>query len=159
MKPLDRRIALPLMLALLLACAGCRRPADVEAARTARPSPEARPSQPAAPAPGTLPSLSRLKPRSGNGPLDGWLGPWIGPEGTSLLLTRNGDKYVIEIQSLDGPATYEGVAAGNNIRFERNGKTETIHAGSGRETGMKWLLDEKNCLIIREGEGFCRAPS
>jgi hypothetical protein len=54
---------------------------------------------------------------------------------------------------LDG---YEGVATAGGIRFPRNGKTESIHAGNGEDTGMKWLLDKKNCLIIKYGEGFCR---
>ncbi len=85
-----------------------------------------------------------------------WLGQWIGPEGTYLLLSRNGEKYVVKIQSLDGPATYDGVASGEKIQFERQGKTEFIRAGKGEETGMKWLLEKKNCLIIRTGEGFCR---
>ena len=93
---------------------------------------------------------------SANRPTDEWLGQWIGPEGTYLLLSRNGDKYMVKIQSLDGPATYEGVATGDRIQFERQGKTESIHAGSGEETGMKWLLDKKNCLIIQASEGFCR---
>jgi hypothetical protein len=87
---------------------------------------------------------------------DKWLGKWIGPEGTFLLLSKNGDKYAVKIQSLDGPETFEGVAAGDRIQFQRNGKTETIRAGNGKETGMKWLMDEKDCLIINEGEGYCR---
>jgi len=53
------------------------------------------------------------------------------------------------------PATYEGTSAGDQIEFQRNGKTESLHAGRGQETRMKWLLDKKNCLIIRTGEGFC----
>ncbi len=87
---------------------------------------------------------------------DQWLGKWIGPEGTYLVIARNGARYVVEIHSLDGPATYEGTSAGDRIEFHRSGKTESIHAGSGQETGMKWLLDKRNCLIIRTGEGFCR---
>jgi hypothetical protein len=87
---------------------------------------------------------------------DQWLGKWIGPEGTYLVLSKNADKYVVEIHSLDGPATYEGVSVGDRIQFQRNGKTESIHASSGQETGMKWLLDKKNCLTIKTGEGFCR---
>ena len=73
-----------------------------------------------------------------------------------MLLSKRDEQYVVKIQSLDGPATYEGVAAGDRIEFKREGKTESIRAGSGRETGMKWLLEKKDCLIIREGEGFCR---
>jgi hypothetical protein len=91
-----------------------------------------------------------------NRPTDAWLGQWIGPEGTYLRLSSNGEKYVVKIQSLDGPATYEGVASGERIQFERQGKTEFIRSGSGEETGMKWLLGKKNCLIIKTGEGFCR---
>jgi len=87
---------------------------------------------------------------------DQWPGKWIGPEGTLLVLSKNGDKYSVMIQSLDGPATYEGVSNGDRIDFRRNGQKESIHAGNGRETGMKWLLDKKNCLIIKTGEGFCR---
>jgi hypothetical protein len=87
---------------------------------------------------------------------DQWLGQWNGPEGTYLLLSTNGDRYVVKIQSLDQPATYVGIPAGDHIQFQRDGKSETIRAGNGRETGMKWLLDKKNCLIIKVGEGFCR---
>jgi hypothetical protein len=85
-----------------------------------------------------------------------WLGKWIGPEGTYLVLSKKADQYVVEINSLDGSSTYVGTSAGDHIEFQRNGKTESIHAGSGEDTGMKWLLDKKNCLIIKTGEGFCR---
>jgi hypothetical protein len=87
---------------------------------------------------------------------DKWLGQWNGPEGTYLLLSKSGHQYAVKIQSLDGPATYEGVAAGDRIKFKRDGKIESIRAGSGKETGMKWLLEKKDCLIIKQGEGFCR---
>lgn len=95
-------------------------------------------------------------PSMANNPADKWLGQWDGVEGTYLLLSKDGDKYAVKIQSLDYLETYEGVSAGDHIEFKRDGKTESIRAGSGKETGLKWLLDEKNCLIIKEGEGFCR---
>lgn len=87
---------------------------------------------------------------------DKWLGQWNGPEGTYLLLSKSGERFVVKIQSLDESKTYEGIPVGDHIQFERDGKTESIRAGTGAETGMKWLLDEKNCLIIKAGEGFCR---
>lgn len=34
------------------------------------------------------------------------------------------------------------------LNSRRNSKTESLHAGTGQETGMKWLLGKKNCLII-----------
>ena len=104
----------------------------------------------------SAPQAPTSMPAAANRPTDAWLGKWIGPEGTFLTLSRNNEKYVVKIQSLDGPATYQGDAAGESIQFVRQGRTESIHAGSGRETGMKWLLDKKNCLIIQTGEGFCR---
>ncbi len=87
---------------------------------------------------------------------DQWLGKWIGPEGTYLELSKSGNHYTVMMQSLDGPSTYEGISAPHGIVFQRNGKTETIHAGNGQDTGMKWLLDKKNCLVVHTGEGFCR---
>jgi hypothetical protein len=87
---------------------------------------------------------------------DQWLGKWIGPEGTFLVISKSGDKYTVQIQSLDGPNTYVGTGHADSIEFVRDGKTESIRAGSGQDTGMKWLLDKKNCLVIKTGEGFCR---
>jgi hypothetical protein len=88
---------------------------------------------------------------------DKWIGRWQGVEGTFLALSKNGDKYQIEIANLDGAKVYEGVAAGDHIEFMRNGKTETIRAVTGKETGMKWLADQNNCLVVTVGsEGFCR---
>lgn len=91
---------------------------------------------------------------------DQCLGQWNGPEGTYLIVEggpSRGGKYSIEIHSLDGTNTYEVVSEGNNhVEFLRDGKRESIHAGDGQDTGMKWLLDKKNCLIIKSGEGFCR---
>ncbi len=99
---------------------------------------------------------SAATPPTATNVTDQWLGKWIGPEGTYLVLSKKDDKYLVEIHSLDGPATYDGTSDGDRIEFQRNGKTESIHVGNGHETGMKWLLDKKNCLIIRMGEGFCR---
>jgi hypothetical protein len=103
----------------------------------------------------SAPPRTGIPAAGGNISAEKWLGKWNGPEGTFLLLSLNGNRYVVKIQSLDSADTYEGVAAADGIEFTRNGKTESIHAGTGEDTGMKWLLDKKNCLIIHYGEGFC----
>jgi hypothetical protein len=96
-------------------------------------------------------------PTTANYPTDKWLGRWTGVEGTYLLLSRNGDKYSVEIADLDGPKLYEGVPAGDRIEFKRAGKTESVRATDGKGTGMKWLAREQNCLVVTVGsEGFCR---
>jgi hypothetical protein len=87
---------------------------------------------------------------------DQWLGQWDGPEGTFLRLSRDGDKYIVLIQDLDGPKTFNGVEDNGRIRFVRDGKTEYIFAGDGVASGMKWLADKKSCLMTRPGEGWCR---
>lgn len=88
--------------------------------------------------------------------LAGWLGRWQGPEGTYLSIEESGDAYSLEIADLDGPKRYAASRDGDQLRFERNGKTETIRATDGPQTGMKWLQDKSDCLTINSGEGFCR---
>jgi len=97
-----------------------------------------------------------IRAETSDSSLNRWLGKWIGPEGTFLDLSKDGSKFVVKINSLDGPAIYEGTVVGDHIEFQRNGKTELIRAGNGQDTGMKWLLNEKNCIFIKKGEGFCR---
>lgn len=121
-------------LVLLTACA-CEKPAPP-------------PATTQAPAPTTI-AASR--------PTDAWLGRWTGVEGTSLTLAAAGERYVVTVTDLDGPKTYEGTAAGDHIAFARGGRTETIRAATGQETGMKWLAGETRCLVITVGsEGYCR---
>jgi hypothetical protein len=87
---------------------------------------------------------------------DQWLGRWDGPEGTILVLSRDGAKYTVLIQNLDGPRSFDGVADHGRVRFVRDGKTEYLVAGDGEASGMKWLADKKKCLLTRPGEGWCR---
>ncbi|MDP2018808.1 hypothetical protein [Hydrogenophaga sp.] len=87
---------------------------------------------------------------------DKWLGKWNGPEGTFLQLAGGNGQYEVTIQNLDGPRTFQGKAAGQQIEFEREGVKESLRATNGAETGMKWLSDRSNCLTVRTGEGYCR---
>ena len=100
----------------------------------------------AASAPGKTPALEA----------DKWLGKWSAPEGTFLQLAGGNGKYEVTIQNLDGPRTFQGNAAGDQIEFERNGIKESLRATNGAETGMKWLSEKSNCLTVRAGEGYCR---
>lgn len=87
---------------------------------------------------------------------DQWIGRWLGPEGTYLDIAKDGDGFRITISDLDGPRTFQGVARDEIIAFERDGQTESLRQGTGAETGMKWLADKQNCLVVKPGEGFCR---
>jgi len=88
---------------------------------------------------------------------DSLVGKWTGPEGTYLNVTKNGDKFKVEIKDLDSAKTYDGTARNDMIEFVRNGKTETVKASTGAETGMKGFEKETNCVVVTKGsEGFCR---
>ena len=84
------------------------------------------------------------------------LGRWNGPEGTFLLLEGEGGKYVVTVQNLDGPRTFDGKEEGGKITFLRDGKMTTIQPTNGAGTGMKWLAGRKDCIVIAPGEGYCR---
>jgi hypothetical protein len=88
--------------------------------------------------------------------VDKWMGLWIGPEGTSLTLSKSGERYAIKMQTLDGPNEFVGQSKGDAIQFVRNDQVESIRATDGKGTGMKWLAEKTNCLAIKVGEGFCR---
>jgi hypothetical protein len=121
------------LLAILLIAAGCQAPAGRNA--------------------GTTPHTNTT---TGQAVPENWLGRWDGPEGTFLNLSRNGAKYTVLIQDLDGPRTFDGDDDHGRVRFVRDGKTEYLVAGDGEASGMKWLADKKNCLLTRRGEGWCR---
>lgn len=88
--------------------------------------------------------------------VDGWVGTWAGPEGTSLKIEKQQVGYEVTVTNLDGPRQFHGIAADDVLQFERDGTTETVHAGDGTATGMKWLAGKKDCLVVKAGEGYCR---
>lgn len=120
--------------------------------------PVATPASSPAASPATSPSTSPPSNNATAGKSDALVGKWLGAEGTFLNVTKKGDKFEVEIKNLD-PASkkYEGTSKGDVIEFTRDGKTATIKTATGEETGMKWLLEKKNCVVITKGsEGFCK---
>ncbi len=87
---------------------------------------------------------------------DQWIGTWYGPEGTFLKIVGGEGKYILTIQNLDGPRTFDAITINHQIQFNRDGHLEFIIATDGVKTGMKWLSEKSNCLTIRYGEGYCR---
>ncbi|CAN5179468.1 hypothetical protein BH09PSE3_BH09PSE3_22620 [soil metagenome] len=87
-----------------------------------------------------------------------WNGKWVGVEGLVLVIApgATADTRKLKITLLDGTNDYDGKVENDTIEFTRGGKIETIHAGTGAETGLKYLADKDDCLIIKPGEGFCR---
>jgi len=91
-------------------------------------------------------------------PTDAWIGKWIGVEGLVLDIQPAGERgrYMLSVTLLDGTKSYDGSADGDAIRFTRDGRPESIRAATGDQTGLKWLAGKQNCLMIQQGEGFCR---
>jgi hypothetical protein len=87
---------------------------------------------------------------------DPWRGRWTGPECTFLDIAAQGDGYQLTVRNLDGPRQFQGKRVGDTIGFERDGVRESISKGTGAQTGMKWLAEKSDCLVVKSGEGYCR---
>lgn len=87
-----------------------------------------------------------------------WAGKWSGIEGMYATITpAEPGKYKLEMQSdLDTKGIYDGEDSEHGIKFKRGSEELTLRAGSGDETGLKNLAGKKQCLIVKQGEGYCR---
>lgn len=87
-----------------------------------------------------------------------WAGKWTGVEGMYVTITPSEPgKYKLEMQSdLDTKGTYEGNDSEHGIKFKRGTEELSLRRGNGDETGLKYLAGKKECLIVKEGEGYCR---
>lgn len=87
-----------------------------------------------------------------------WQGEWLGPEGMFVIITPvEPGMYQLQMQSdLDTIGTYIGEDDANGIRFTRGDEQLILRQATGPETGMKWLDQSDTCLMVRDGEGYCR---
>ena len=102
-------------------------------------------------------AVKEQRGQSNTPPVREWIGHWEGVEGTSLELSQKVDgDLLVKINSLDGEMSVRGVIKGNVIEFYHLGQRKVIRFGNGDETGMIWLVGKTECLILAEGEGYCR---
>jgi hypothetical protein len=129
---------------LALALAACAPSADTDAAPETAETP--------APAAVETPAIAAARSYAD------WVGTWSGPEGLFVTITDAGEgRYMLEMQAdLDTTATYEGTATPEGIAFTRGGEPTLLKKATGDETGLKWLAGKQDCLMVDEGEGFCR---
>lgn len=87
-----------------------------------------------------------------------WAGKWIGPEGLYVIIRPlDGSSVELEMQSdLDTLDTYAGSITPEGISFERGGEMLLLKPASGADTGLKYLAEKTNCLMVQPGEGYCR---
>lgn len=129
-----------------------------------KPAPNTTPSPAVSASPASSASPEVANP--GEAAVQKLVGRWEGPEGTYLSLTEKMGaegkqqlprKFTVEIKSLDKAETFEGTAKNGTVEFTRKGKTETVKAATGVDTGMKNLEKETNCVVVTKGsEGFCK---
>lgn len=112
------------------------------------------------------PAISPEVANPGEAAVQKLIGKWDGPEGTYLTVTEKMGadgkqqlprKFEVEIKDLDKAEKFEGTAKDRVIEFTRKGKTESVKAATGVETGMKYLEKETDCVVVTKGsEGFCK---
>ena len=87
-----------------------------------------------------------------------WEGRWDGVEGMYVVISSaEPSVYRLDMQSdLDTMGAYVGSESSEGIRFVRNDQVLLLRQGSGAETGLKYLADKKDCLVVKSGEGYCR---
>lgn len=144
-----------LILSVGLFLAGCDDDSDKDAAGKTEASGRAQKAS-SSQTPGKGSPREYVEPKAG--PYDSWAGMrWKGVEGTWLLIGKNQDgSYRVMNRTLDGYVEYTGTAGSKGIEFERDGSKESLTAGDGQATGMKYLTEKKDCLVIKSGEGYCR---
>ena len=94
---------------------------------------------------------------------DQWVGRWTGVEGLFLEISKDEPAgpghYRLHMRyglDADQIGTFEGQATADGIRFNRGNGPQLLRAGDGEATGMKWLMEKEDCLIVTTGEGYCR---
>lgn len=87
-----------------------------------------------------------------------WAGKWTGVEGMyATITTARPGQYKLEMQSdLDTKGIYDGSDSEGGILFKRGTETLTLAASTGDATGLKYLAGKKDCLKVKDGEGYCR---
>lgn len=96
-------------------------------------------------------------------PTDKWVAKWVGVEGLHLTIAKDDSigrgHYLLTMQyglDADDAGTFKGEATEDGIAFIRPDGPQLLRAGDGAATGLKWLADKKDCLIVATGEGYCR---
>lgn len=92
-----------------------------------------------------------------------WTGRWIGVEGTYATIVPDEEvgpgHYRINMKyGLDDTmaGNYSAVAEGDTLTFTRPDGDQVLKRGDGAATGMKYLAEKKDCIVVKTGEGYCR---
>jgi len=90
---------------------------------------------------------------------DSWVGRWKGVEGTHLTIAKGNEPghYKLTMQyTLDDKGTFDGHSTIEGIAFTRSDGKQVLTASDGDSIGLKYLAGKKDCLKVKDGEGYCR---
>jgi len=92
---------------------------------------------------------------------EGWIGRWKGVEGLTLEIAadpakRPGHYRLTDRYTLDDKGVFDGVAKGDTIVFSRPDGPQVLREADGKDTGLKYLADKSDCLMVKSGEAYCR---
>lgn len=154
-----------LAVASLAACTDRAPATDASAAATPAttesPAPAPMPEPPApstmAPAPSSMPTPATTTPGDTDAEAS-YLGRWTGVEGMYLVVaSKPGGGVTLDMQwDLDHKGKFDGSVTAEGLRFMRDGVAETAVRTDGDATGLKYLAGKKDCLTVKQGEGYCR---
>lgn len=161
-----RTLTILAVMPLLLLAAGCKS-ADAPTADSARnPGLAEQPGD--APANPPVTEVVPPAPAKANAAADPsvnerWMsltGDYVGPEGLTLSIEPIDDgKFDVAMRwglDADMTGTFVGEAVEHGIALTRGNERITLRPGSGDDTGMKWLAGKKDCIVVKDGEGYCR---
>ncbi|XVJ64374.1 MAG: hypothetical protein HEQ22_06565 [Sphingopyxis sp.] len=139
------------MLVILAGCEKAEAPAPADTATTDVPVETMPAGTAAADAAATDPATAPHRFAS-------WAGKWVGVEGMYVTITPGAPgKYNLDMQwGTDPGASFEGTDSEHGIKFTRGGEQLSLRRGNGDETGLKYLAGKEECLIVKDGEGYCR---
>lgn len=88
-----------------------------------------------------------------------WKGRWVGVEGMYVDIEPLGKgTYRLEMRNgVDEAKIYTGTDDPHGIRFTRDQTPLLLYPTSGEEIDLKNLRGKKDCLIVKQHEGYCRA--
>ena len=158
-----KTLAVLLAVAALAACTDRAPASDATDAPPVADASTPAPSAPMPPAPATVDNPSDVPmppaPPSDTANADAaYLGRWTGVEGMYLLVApKTGGGVTLDMQwDLDHKGTFDGSVTAEGLRFMREGVAETAVHTDGDATGLKYLAGKKDCLTVKQGEGYCK---
>lgn len=87
-----------------------------------------------------------------------WAGRWTGVEGMYVdIAPTTPENYRLAMRyDLENEGEFVGSDSEHGIKFTRGNEQLVLRRSSGEGTGLKYLAGKQDCLMVKDGEGYCR---